>query len=324
MPASRKLIPKERLHKLYFENNLSMDQIAKMFDCNHVTITNRFKEFGWKSRGNLGLRSPIALSKERLLYLYELQKLSTNSIAKIIGCSEGGVERKMGEFDIQRRGTLKRIASKYKNKRDFDGSITEMAYIIGFRLGDLNVKQTNQVIIVRCSTTIQAQVDLIRDLFIKFGGVSVSKATRGTFEINCFLNKSFDFLMKKWRRIPKWISDDKNNLLSFLFGYVDAEGHIDIKRKGMQIATQEKGIIFGLWRSLNKFGIMCNKPLLSRKADHIDMRGFINNKDCWRLSLYKRSEFSKFLKLYMKKVKHDDKRKAAEIISRQLSLKLFN
>lgn len=296
-----------------------MCQIAKIFGCNHVTITNRFKEYGWKSRGNLGLRPPITLSKEKLLDLYDSQKLSTNSIAEIIGCSEGGVERKMGEFDIQRRGTGKRIALKYKNKRDFDGSPAEKAYTIGFRIGDLNVKQTNQVIVVRCSTTIQAQVDLIRDLFINFGGVSVSKAKRGTFEINCFLNKSFGFLIKKWRKIPKWICNDRDCFLSFLSGYIDAEGHIDIKRKGMQVQTQEKGIIFDSWKLLNSFGIACNRPLLSKKAGYIDKRGIKNNRDCWRLSLYKRSEFIKFLNVYLNKVKHADKRNAVDIIFQRLS-----
>lgn len=297
-----------------------MDQIAQIFRCNHVTIVNRFKEYGWESRGRLGLRPPICISKEDLLSLYDLQKLSTNSIARIIGCSEGGVERKMGKFNIQRRGTERRIASKYKNKRDFDGSPTRKAYIIGFRLGDLNIQQTNQVIVARCSTTILAQVDLIRDLFVNFGGVHVAIAKRGTFEIDCFLNRSFDFLLKKWRRIPKWISTDKDCFLSFLSGYVDAEGHIDIKRKGVQVQTQEKGIIFDSWRLLNRFGIICNKPLLSRKAGHVDKRGTKNNKDCWRLSLYKRSEFIKFLNVYLRNVIHSDKRKAAENIAQQLSL----
>lgn len=296
-----------------------MDQIGQIYKCNHVTIVNRFKEYGWRSRGNIGLRPKICVSKEYLLALYDLQKLSTNSIAKIIDCSEGGVERKMNIFDIQRRGTEKRIASKYKNKRDYDGSPAKRAYLIGFRLGDLNIQHTNQVIVVRCSTTILAQVDLIRDLFDDFGGVHITKAKRGTFEIYCFLNRSFDFLLKKWRRIPKWICIDKDCFISFLSGYVDAEGHIDIKRKGMQIATQEKGIIFDLWRLLNRFGILCNKPLLSRRAGQIDRRGIINNKDCWRLSIYKRNEFIKFLREYSRNLLHSDKRKAVEYISQQLS-----
>lgn len=297
-----------------------MNQIARIYKCNHVTIVNRFKEHGWESRGRFGIRPQICISKEDLFSLYDSQKLSTNSIARIIGCSEGGVERKMGEFNIRRRGTGKRIASKYKNKRDFDGSPAKKAYIIGFRLGDLNIQHTNQVIVARCSTTIIAQVDLIRDLFIEFGGVHVAIAKRGTFEINCFLNRSFDFLIKKWRRIPKWIGTDRDCFLSFLSGYVDAEGHIDTKRRGMQVQTQEKGIIFDSWRLLNKFGIICNRPLLGKKAGRVDKTGMRNNKDCWRLSLYKRSELIKFLNTYLRIVLHSDKRIAAENISKQLSL----
>lgn len=296
-----------------------MSQIARLFECNHVTIINRFKEFGWKSRSRLGIRTPVKITREKLNGLYNSQKMSVRSIAKKIGCSRGGIERKLRQYHIPTRGNLRRIARKYKNKRNFDGTDLLKAYIIGFRIGDLNITRTNQVIVVRCSTTIQAQVNLIKDLFDNFGGISISKAKRGTFEIYCFLNNSFDFMMKKWNQIPKWITYNKDNFLAFLSGYVDAEGHIDIKRNGLQVQTQGKGIIFDSWKLLNKFGINCNKPLLSKEAGYIDKRGIRNNKDCWRLSLYRRSEVLKFLYAFMDYVRHAHKKKDAEKIIQQLS-----
>lgn len=319
MPTARKSIPKDELWKLYFDQKLSMDQVAQFFGCNHVTIVNRFKEFGWKSRGRLGLRPPIKITRKKLNCLYASRKLSVKSIAKTIGRSKGGVERKLKQFHIPTRRILNRIAVKYKNKTNFADTDSHKSYVIGFRLGDLNVKRTNQVVVVRCSTTILAQVELIRDLFINYGGISVSVAKRGTFEINCFLNRSFDFLIEKWRQIPKWIGENNDNFLAFLSGYIDAEGYVDVKRNGLQVQTQEKGVIFDSWKLLNKFGVSCNKPLLSRKAGYIDKRGIRNNKDCWRLSLYRRQEVQKFLHAYIGYVRHSDKRIAAEKIIRQIS-----
>ena len=318
MPTPRKLIPKRELHRLYYDEKLSMDQVALLFQCNHVTIVNRFKEFGWKSRGNIGLHRSIKVTESGLRYMYHSRRLSVDKIARIIGCSEGGLMRKFKQFRIMTRGTDKRIPYKYPNKLDFDGSRILMAYMIGFREGDLNVGSTKQVVVVRCSTTIPAQVRLIKLLFKRYGGISVSRAKRGTYEINCFLNKSFSFLVPKIKRIPKWIQTNRDCFMSFFSGYVDAEGYINVSRKGMEVQTQEKGIIFGSWRLLNKFGINCNMPLLSKKAGYVDKRGIKNNKDCWRLSLYKRDELLKYLKEYMRYVRHENKRRAVKLVLQQL------
>lgn len=191
-----------------------------------------------------------------------------------------------------------------------------MAYMIGFREGDLNVGSTKQVVVVRCSTTIPAQVRLIKILFKKYDGVCVSRAKRGTYEINCFLNKSFSFLIPKIKLIPKWIQVNRDYFMSFFSGYIDAEGHINVARRGMEVQTQEKGIILGSWRLLNKFGVICNRPLLSKKAGFVDKRGMKNNKDCWRLAIYKKIELLKFLEEYVKYVKHDNKKKAVGLILR--------
>ena len=295
-----------------------MDEIGKRFGCNHVTIVNRFKEYGWKSRGHRGTKKKIGISKNGLIYLYNKKGFSADKISRMLGCSEGGLIRKFKLFRIKTRGPNKRIPYKYPNKLDFDDTKALMAYMIGFREGDLNVGLTRQVVVVRCSTTIPAQVRLIKLLFKKYGGISVSKAKRGTYEINCFLNKSFSFLVHKIKRVPRWIQANRDYFMSFLSGYVDAEGHINVTRKGVEVQTQEKGIIFDSWKLLNKFGITCNKPLLSVRGGHIDKRGMRNNKDCWRLSLYKRDELLKFIGEYQKYVRHEHKKEAVELILQQL------
>lgn len=203
MSAQRKLIPKKDLRRLYFTEKLSMNEIGMKFGCNHVTIVNRFKEFGWKSRGNIGLHRPINVTEDSLRYMYDSRQLSLDKIARMLGCSEGGLMRKFKQFRIDTRGTRKRTPYKYPNKLDFDGDKSLMAYMIGFREGDLNVGSTKQVVVVRGSTTIPAQVRLIRNLFKKYGGINVSRAQRGTYEIYCFLNKSFSFLIPKIKKNSK-------------------------------------------------------------------------------------------------------------------------
>ena len=66
MPTIPFEINKEDLEDLYFKKKWSMFQIADFYGCTHGTIVSRFKKFGLKSRGCLGLRKPIKLTKNEL------------------------------------------------------------------------------------------------------------------------------------------------------------------------------------------------------------------------------------------------------------------
>jgi len=46
---------------------------------------------------------------------------------------------------------------------------------------------------------------------------------------------------------------------------MDAEGHIDVKRKGFQLQSQDIAIIWNSYKLLSQFGIKCNPPILSKK-----------------------------------------------------------
>lgn len=139
-------ITRQELNNLYGKQKLSTFQIAQKFGCSHATIVNRMRKFGIKSRGHLGLIKPIKISK-------------------IVHRSEGGIERRFKSYGIPSRGLANR-ASKYK-KHNFSGDLLEKAYMIGFRLGDLNVYSPKNIICVRCSSTKRAQIKLIKNLFKK-------------------------------------------------------------------------------------------------------------------------------------------------------------
>jgi predicted DNA-binding protein YlxM (UPF0122 family) len=194
-------ISKNELRKLYFKDRLSMFQIASKLGCTHSAIVYKFKKFNLKSRGHLGLKKPIKLTKKGFGYLYYQRDFSLNKIASIVHCSESGLERRFKKYNLSSRGNKNRTC-KYK-KKNFSGNLVEKAYLIGFRLGDLNISKCVSVIQVRCSTTIPAQTRLIRKLFSPYTTPHIWKAMRGTDEIVCLVNRSFDFLLPKEDKIPK-------------------------------------------------------------------------------------------------------------------------
>ena len=323
VPISRK-----QLQKWYCKDKMSMFKIADKLKCTHSAIVHKFKKLDIKSRGHLGLTKPIRLSKGNFEYLYYKRRLSLDKIAKIVHCSEGGIEKRFNTYNIISRG-IKNRACKYK-KHDFSGNLTEKAYLIGFRLGDLNVMKHVSVIQVRCSTTIPAQTRLIRNLFKPYTTPHIWKAKRGTAEIVCLVNRSFDFLLSKEDKIPDWILNNSKFFWAFFAGYADAEGCFYIHKipkgksvssAGFQVQTQQRRIINELWKGVKNNNIAALIPRISRKAGTIDKRGVINNKDMWRLSINRKRSLNEFLKLIEPYLKHGNKIKKMGEIKENLRLR---
>jgi len=330
-------VTKNKLKDWYHKDKLSMDEIARRLGLsNHTAIVYKFKKLGIKSRGHLGLTKPIKLTKRGFEYLYYERGLSLKKMAKIVRCSESGLERRFKNYNLKSRG-IKNRACKYK-KKDFSGNLVEKAYLIGFRLGDLNVTESINVIQVRCSTTIPAQVRLIKKLFMPYTTPHIWKAKRGTTEIVCLVNRSFDFLLPKKDLIPRWIQNNKELFFSFLAGYTDAEGSFYIKKSkepsytpfGMlEIQTQQKNIIIQIWRNLQNLGITSQKPQISRKTGVVLTNGNKNNKDIWRITLARKEPLFLLLRFLQPYLRHEEKIKDAEkvmanLISRNRKFKLSN
>ena len=290
-----------------------MVDIARLFGCSHSTIVNRARAYKIKSRGYLGLRRPLKITKEGLEKQYN-RGLSLRKIARMFQCSEGGIERRFKKYGLVSRDVAHR-ACKYL-KHNFSGDLIEKAYIVGFRLGDLNVSLRKNVIQVRCSTTHKAQLQLIRRLFYHYTTPHVWLAKRGTYEIVCLVNSSFNFLLTKEDKIPVWILEDRETFFSFLAGYFDAEGCFHLKKPkktgrifsgGLEIQTQQKQIILGLWKGLLNYTITFPQPTISKKTGHVDSRGVKNNKDVWRLTTYKKESVWKLVQVLKPYLKHQEK-----------------
>ena len=305
-------ISKKELKKLYFKDRLSMFQIANKLGCTHSAIVYKFKKFDIKSRGHIGLTKPIKLTKKGFEHLYCERRLSLKKISNIVHRSESGLERRFKNYNLVSRGNKNR-ACKYK-KKDFSGDPIEKAYLIGFRLGDLNVMEGVSVLQIRCSTTIPAQTKLIKRLFTPYTTPYITKAKRGTYEIVCLVNRSFDFLLSKEDKIPLWITRNKKHFFSFLAGYSDAEGSFYIhKRKNKvsfgvwEIQTQQKNIINQIWKNLQKYEVESPLPSISKNVGYIAPSGSKNNKDIWKITVARKYSLWKLINSLSIYIKHHNK-----------------
>ncbi|MBI2411293.1 MAG: hypothetical protein HYV32_05370 [Candidatus Kerfeldbacteria bacterium] len=200
----------------------------------------------------------------------------------------------MREYGLQ---SLSRsiIQSTYK-KKNFFGDSDEKAYLIGFRLGDLNVYQTvnsSEVIIVRCHTTRQDQINLMRQLFEPYGQVTISMNKRTkSYHVNCYMNKTFAFLLpKNTYRVARWITSDPNCSAAFAAGYIDAEANIGIYdgRARLKIDTYDKHVIFWFYRWFIINGISCPPPQQIGLKNQIynTKTGWKYHNDLWRIRVSK-------------------------------------
>lgn len=309
------LISKEKLNDLYFDKKWSMDRIAKHFGCSRGTIIYRFRKYGLKSRGHLGLRRPIMVDKNQLERLYHGRNLSLEQIAKCLHCSKGAIERKIQKFNIKLRGNDHRKHWRYQ-KKPFDGNLEEKAYLIGFRLGDLNVYQRKQVVVARGSTTKLAQAALFEHLFANYGGVNTTRTKRGTIEQCAYLDHSFDFLLPKQDKIEPWICECSRCFLAFFAGYFDAEGCAHLHRHQhcnpsgeLQVQSYDKNIIFQSWICFARLGIYCPRPRMVKSLGYINSNGLKNNGDAWSISISNKQSVWNLIHFLQADIKHEDKLK---------------
>lgn len=133
--------------------------------------------------GNLSIKNLDEGTREELrLFLDQLHNsmgLSLNDIARLVGNKTSGytswVCRQLGvparPFEEARLKAIREKRRKY-DRRPFDGTDEEGAYLLGLRHGDLSVSRPwNGVVRVSTSTTHPAMAELFRSLFEPYGHV---------------------------------------------------------------------------------------------------------------------------------------------------------
>lgn len=212
-------------------------------------------------------------------------------------------------------GILKRSSSasrmKYR-KFDFSGNLAEKSYMLGFRLGDLNVYQTSklsELIVVRCNTTQEVQITLIKNMFSRYGKVTISIGKKYT-NINCFLNKSFEFLLPKSKKVPTWIDSDDQFIAAFIAGYTDAEGNfiLNQKRARFKIDSYDEDILKWMTDRLMKWDILVKIRCIAKKGQ-LAADGSIYKHDLWRLNINQASSLMNFANRIRSFMRHEARMK---------------
>lgn len=268
----------------------------------------------------------IDISCETLRALYIDDQLSFVEIAERYQCSPTTIHRQLKVCGIEARSAGGAIY-EYP-KKDFNGSLVDKAYLIGFRLGDLYVEQGPNAVRVRCTSTHQAQIDLVQDLFAEYGGVWISepRVKRGT-GITAHLNHSFDFLLRQEDEIEEWILDDDELFAAFWAGYVDAEGSFIIsgRRAYFKVDSGDKGILQDAWRRLSNMGIEFPPPKLIRPAGTwISQFQLASQRDLWRLASERKETLLKLCEILTPHLRHQKRIHDMESVRSNVEARNFN
>ncbi len=244
--------------------------------------------------------------RQFLDYLCNSRGLSLNDVAKLVGNKTSGytswVCKQLGvavrPFEEARLKGIREKRRKYE-RRPFDGTDADRAYMLGLRHGDLSVSRPwRGVVRVSTSTTHPKMVQLFRSLFEPYGHVyqhpRYKKDTR-TYEwnISVILDDSFSFLFQEFPEVESWLMGSDSRVLAYLSGFLDAEGSILVThnvRGGIvtfvDYFNENKRLLEWIRDRAKRMGLGCslrvNKPVGRGKTGfHLN-----HNKEYWQLSIF--------------------------------------
>jgi hypothetical protein len=229
--------------------------------------------------------------------------VSLGDIAKLIGNKTSGYTSWLArQLGVKPRGfeeaRLKGIHEKVRKyeRRPFDGTDEDKAYLLGISHGDFYVSRPfGDAVRVSTSSTHPAMAELFRNLSEKYGHVSQHsryKKDTHTYEWNfsTILDVSFSFLLEPRTECRGWIFGSPPTVLAYLAGLFDAEGTIGIYPNARTTSVQvvyyntDLDLIRCVQKWLGHLGYRALDPYLDKKIGfrspgfHIEMK-----KNYWRL-----------------------------------------
>jgi len=315
-PFKRVGVKKQELIDLYIKRGLSTYKIASFLGCSVRTITNKMRTFNIKAR-------PIQkgyISKNRLVTLYQKKKLSLKKIGIIYKMTPSGILKRVRKYSIPMR---KSWEANTGIKLPFKGTAMEKAYLIGFRVGDLGVRQSSErtkMIIVGSNTTKPEQVFLIRSLFNKFSKVWVSSPNSiGVVSVSTILHPSFSFLLPKNGYVEEWVKLNNSYMSAFVAGYVDAEGSFGVynNRAKFRLGSYDKTILSEIYEWLKKQRI---KPLLELERK----KKLGQNQDFWRITINEANSLLLFCEIIRRHIRHKKRREDLKKVLKNINLRRLN
>jgi hypothetical protein len=264
-------------------------------------------------------RAKIHIPKRELERLYIRKRLSPATIGARYGCTSITVRNRLIEAGIPLK--TKSVAQNKYAKRDFDGSDTAKAYMLGFKYGDLNVYMPtggSQTVIARCHTTQGAQEKVFIRIFDRYGTITASRNSRSV-HLNCYLNTSFKFLMGKYpAAMRRWLSSSETLLWAFAAGYIDAEGAFGLNQgKGrFKIDAYDRAILADIHRLFLRAGIRSKFRVIAKKGEND--YGWIWKQDVWRVSVNEAQSLEKLVRFLKPLLLHEKRIADARIVKRNI------
>ncbi|MGB8644156.1 MAG: LAGLIDADG family homing endonuclease [Anaerolineae bacterium] len=278
----------------------------------------------------------IEVSEEELYDLYVNQWMSTPEIASRYGCSTETIRLRLQRLEIPLRTLSESHLSKeiIAKLGDFRGGLSEKAYLIGFRIGDLRARKPSPdspFLFLDSSSSRPEQIELIQQLFGSYGDVRVtsrpdSRSGATEYHARCLLNNTFDFLLAPLPGIPDWILDSDCHFAAFLGGYTDAEGsfHIQagtgrqVEQGRFKIQTTDRTIVEQCHDKLAEAGITSSHVRRAIQAGHIDKRGVTARKDVWEFEVGEKGSLARLIELVSPWIRHSKRREDMERVLRNI------
>jgi len=290
-------VPASELTRLYCDEELSTTQIANLVGWSPSAVYARLVALGI-ARRTPWAHNAVETDAANLRQLYFEDGLSMSALAERYGCSLTTIWRKLKAAGIEARPDG---GTPLYPRQDFSGDLAEKAYLIGFRLGDLNIEVEGNTIVVKCTSTRAEQIELFRGLFERYGHVYTDEATvarrqRKSIGMMARLNMTFDFLLPKRDAVPGWILASEEPFFAFLAGYIDAEGYFHtyfVRRQPKPLACLElrsyDAVLLGqLHSGLVARGIACPPARRRVLAGYTNKYGVRSNKDLWGLGVHRK------------------------------------
>ncbi len=253
--------------------------------------------------------------RQLLIFLHETKGMSLNDIAKLIGNKTSGytswlfrqVGVKCRPFEEARLKGIREKRRKYE-RRPFDGTDEDKAYLLGLRHGDLSVsKPWKGVVRVSTSSTHPAMINLFRSLFEPYGHVYQHPRYKKDFDsyewnLSTIVDDSFDFLFLGLEDIKEWLGTSRTLILAYLSGLLDAEGSV--------VTTRNKRghfLLFACYNNsdlnllnwardrLREMGYSTSMCINKRKGVRSKRYGIVHREDYWQLTIFGISNVQRFL-----------------------------
>lgn len=308
--SKRHSIKPEILVELYWNKGLTNLEIGKYLGLASRTVNIRMRECG------IPLRKPGVLgpniTKEELKKLYMNKRMSSRKIAKIYNCAYSTIDTKIRKYGFP----IKTLAAAhiFSRRADFSNNIEEKAYLIGFRIGDLRVRKiykNSETIHIDCGSTKPKQIILIEKLFKKYGKIWKSKPNKlNKVQIECYVNTTFKFLLKRFDQFPNWTFRTKGVFFSILAGFSDAEGCFfvskDQKHSCFSIGNYNRNILIQIQKYLTRLGFKSGL-YLGLKKGFCGEDGYVHNGDYWVFRIDKKADLYRFIITIRPYLRHKDK-----------------